>query len=234
MLSEVRLDLDPVLQAPRALAPLIDPNVHSCGSVPPHGAAELAQPEPGLYVVGMKSYGRAPTFLTLTGYEQVRSVVAALAGDHDGRRAGRARAARDRRLRRQRPVRRLRHRRRSAAVAPPRRVAGSPSSRAPSACVPGHRDSHDRDVLNHVETGQDVGVAVSLRRRVLAVLGLTQIVSWGVLYYAFPVLAPSISRDTGWSTPSVTAAFSLALVTSAAVGLAGRSAPRPARSCAAS
>ncbi|TQM45145.1 FAD-dependent oxidoreductase [Pseudonocardia cypriaca] len=80
-LAEVRLDLDPVLQAPRALAPLIDPNVHSCGSVPPHGAIELAQPEPGLYLVGMKSYGRAPTFLALTGYEQVRSVVAAIAGD---------------------------------------------------------------------------------------------------------------------------------------------------------
>ncbi len=29
----------------------------------------------------MKSYGRAPTFLTRTGYEQVRSVVAALAGN---------------------------------------------------------------------------------------------------------------------------------------------------------
>ncbi len=29
----------------------------------------------------MKSYGRAPTFLALTGYEQVRSVAAALAGD---------------------------------------------------------------------------------------------------------------------------------------------------------
>ncbi|MGZ4602869.1 MAG: NAD(P)-binding domain-containing protein [Kineosporiaceae bacterium] len=82
-LSEVRLDLDPVLQAPRKLAPLIDPNVHSCGSVPPHGASELATPEPGLYVVGMKSYGRAPTFLALTGYEQVRSVAAELAGDHE-------------------------------------------------------------------------------------------------------------------------------------------------------
>ncbi|NDL58267.1 FAD-dependent oxidoreductase [Phytoactinopolyspora mesophila] len=82
-LSEIRLDLDPVLQAPRALAPLIDPNVHSCGTVYPHGAAELAQPEPGVYLVGMKSYGRAPTFLALTGYEQVRSVVAAVAGDHD-------------------------------------------------------------------------------------------------------------------------------------------------------
>jgi thioredoxin reductase len=82
-LSEVRLDLDPVLQAPRALAPLIDPNVHSCGTVYPHGARELAQPEPDVYLVGMKSYGRAPTFLSLTGYEQVRSVVAAITGDRE-------------------------------------------------------------------------------------------------------------------------------------------------------
>jgi cation diffusion facilitator CzcD-associated flavoprotein CzcO len=82
-LSEIRLDLDPVLQAPRALAPMIDPNVHSCGSVEPHGATVLAQPEPGFYLIGMKSYGRAPSFLTLTGCEQARSVVAAIAGDHE-------------------------------------------------------------------------------------------------------------------------------------------------------
>ncbi len=80
-LRELRISLDPSVEAPVALAPLIDPNVHSCGSVPPHGADELAHPEPGLYIVGMKSYGRAPTFLLLTGYEQVRSVAAALAGD---------------------------------------------------------------------------------------------------------------------------------------------------------
>lgn len=82
-LSEIRLDLDPVLQAPRLLAAEIDPNLHSCGSVSPHGAAELAQPEASFYLVGMKSYGRAPTFLAMTGYEQVRSVAAALAGDHE-------------------------------------------------------------------------------------------------------------------------------------------------------
>jgi hypothetical protein len=82
-LSEVRLDLDPVLQAPSSLAPMIDPNVHSCGTVEPHGAKVLTHPEAGLYLVGMKSYGRAPSFLTLTGYEQVRSVVAEIAGDHD-------------------------------------------------------------------------------------------------------------------------------------------------------
>jgi hypothetical protein len=81
--SELRLDLDPVLSSTRALAPLIDPNEHSCGTVPPHGVDELAHPEPGFYAVGVKSYGRAPTFLLATGYEQVRSVVAALAGDWD-------------------------------------------------------------------------------------------------------------------------------------------------------
>lgn len=82
-LSEVRLDLDAVLQAPRELAPLIDPNVHSCGTVYPHGARELEQPDGGFYLTGMKSYGRATSFLALTGYEQVRSVVAAIAGDSD-------------------------------------------------------------------------------------------------------------------------------------------------------
>jgi hypothetical protein len=80
-LSEIRLGLDPAVESPRALAPLIDPNVHSCGSVPPHGAEELRHPETDFYLVGMKSYGRAPTFLMLTGYEQVRSVAAAIAGD---------------------------------------------------------------------------------------------------------------------------------------------------------
>ncbi|WP_315778396.1 MULTISPECIES: NAD(P)-binding domain-containing protein [unclassified Bradyrhizobium] len=80
-LSELRLKLDPAIEAPVALAPLIDPNEHSCGTVRPHGARELAHDEPGFYVAGMKSYGRAPTFLMMTGYEQVRSIAADLAGD---------------------------------------------------------------------------------------------------------------------------------------------------------
>ncbi|GLW74322.1 flavoprotein [Kitasatospora phosalacinea] len=82
-LTELRLGLDDRLQAPTALAPLIDPNQHSCGTVHPHGANELSHPEQDVHLVGMKSYGRAPTFLALTGYEQVRSVAAALAGDHE-------------------------------------------------------------------------------------------------------------------------------------------------------
>lgn len=82
-LSEVRLELDATLQAPLALAPLVDPNVHSCGTVYPHGVKELSHPESDVYLVGMKSYGRAPTFLAMTGYEQVRSVIAAIAGDRE-------------------------------------------------------------------------------------------------------------------------------------------------------
>ncbi|MGH8669642.1 MAG: NAD(P)-binding domain-containing protein [Burkholderiales bacterium] len=81
MARELRLQFDPVLESTEALAPLIDPNIHSCGTVRPHGHRELQHPEPGFYAIGAKSYGRAPNFLMATGYEQARSVVAALAGD---------------------------------------------------------------------------------------------------------------------------------------------------------
>ena len=81
MLREIRVGLDEVVEAPVRLAPLIDPNLHSCGTVPPHGVDELSHPEPGFWLAGMKSYGRAPTFLLLTGYEQVRSIADELAGD---------------------------------------------------------------------------------------------------------------------------------------------------------
>ena len=86
MLRELRLSLDPALECPPELAPLIDPNLHSCGTVRPHGARELGQPEPGFYFAGVKSYGRAPTFLMRTGYEQVRSIAAEIAGDHEAAR----------------------------------------------------------------------------------------------------------------------------------------------------
>jgi hypothetical protein len=82
-LRELRTALDSALECAPILAPLIDPNLHSCGTVRPHGARELGQPEPGFYFAGMKSYGRAPTFLMMTGYEQVRSIVADIAGDRE-------------------------------------------------------------------------------------------------------------------------------------------------------
>jgi hypothetical protein len=82
--AELRLALDPALESAAALGPLIDPNVHTCGTVPAHGIAELAHPGAGYVIMGMKSHGRAPTFLLAIGYQQVRSVVAALAGDRAG------------------------------------------------------------------------------------------------------------------------------------------------------
>lgn len=86
ILNEIRLDLDPALDCPRVLAPLIDPNLHSCGTVRPHGALELQQPDAGLFLAGMVSYGRAPTFLLATSYEQVRSIAAFIAGDMEAAR----------------------------------------------------------------------------------------------------------------------------------------------------
>lgn len=86
LLREVRLGLDEIVEAPTRLAPLIDPNLHSCGTVPPHGVDELSHPEPGFWIAGMKSYGRAPTFLLLTGYEQVRSIADEIAGNREAAR----------------------------------------------------------------------------------------------------------------------------------------------------
>ena len=80
-LREVRLTLDPWLESSGEIGPLIDPNLHSCGTVRPHGARELAHAERDFYIAGMKSYGRAPTFLLATGHEQVRSIAAMLTGD---------------------------------------------------------------------------------------------------------------------------------------------------------
>lgn len=82
-LREIRYQIDPAVESTPALAPLIDPNLHSCGTVRPHGERELRQPEPNFYIAGVKSYGRAPTFLLATGYEQVRSIAAMLAGDKE-------------------------------------------------------------------------------------------------------------------------------------------------------
>lgn len=83
IVSEIRTSIDSATESVATLAPLIDPNLHSCGTVRPHGEKELRQPEKDFYIVGSKSYGRAPTFLMATGYEQVRSIVAYLTGDYE-------------------------------------------------------------------------------------------------------------------------------------------------------
>lgn len=56
-LTEMRLDLDSVLQAPARIASRTDPDIYSCGTAAPAWAADLSHPGPGLYLVGMKSYG---------------------------------------------------------------------------------------------------------------------------------------------------------------------------------
>ena len=82
-IREIRVDIDAALESVFDLAELIDPNIHSCGTVRPHGEEELRHPEKDFYIVGSKSYGRAPTFLMATGYEQVRSIIAYLDGDFE-------------------------------------------------------------------------------------------------------------------------------------------------------
>lgn len=56
-------------------------------------------------------------------------------------------------------------------------------------------------------------------RAALPALCATQITSWGIVYYAFPVLNARITADTGWSTTATTAAFSAALLVSALTGV---------------
>jgi thioredoxin reductase len=50
-----------------------------CLDTPAFGIDALRNPEPGLFILGHKSYGRNPSFLLETGYRQVADVVAALA-----------------------------------------------------------------------------------------------------------------------------------------------------------
>jgi MFS family permease len=60
-------------------------------------------------------------------------------------------------------------------------------------------------------------------RRALLALCVTEVTSWGVLYYAFPVLIADLTRDTGWSTASAIGAFSTgALVSAVAAVPVGR------------
>ncbi|MZD17923.1 MFS transporter [Streptomyces bottropensis] len=56
-------------------------------------------------------------------------------------------------------------------------------------------------------------------RAVLPALCATQITSWGIVYYAFPVLNPQITSATGWPAGATMAAFSLGLVVSALAGI---------------
>ena len=67
------------------------------------------------------------------------------------------------------------------------------------------------------EAGRDAALGTPALRRVVAVLSVTQIVSWGCLYYGFAALQSAIVADTGWSGVAVTGAFSLSQLVSATV-----------------
>ena len=205
MLGELRLDLDDRVEAPRTLAPLIDPNLHSCGSVPPHGVDELSHPDAGVYVVGMKSYGRAPTFLLRTGYEQVRSVVAALDGDWQAARkvdfvlpeTGVCSAI--------------------TPAPPSRRRRGVLRRRLAARGGRRHRVSAPPHTLE-----QRAGLRHPPLSRAWAIVGalsITETVSWGILYYAFAVFLLPMQRELGFSTAQLTGAFSLALLISGVAGI---------------
>ena len=199
LLAELRLDLDDRVEAPRTLAPLIDPNLHSCGSVPPHGVDELSHPDEGVYVVGMKSYGRAPTFLLRTGYEQVRSVVAALAGDWQ--------AARQVEL-----------------VLPETGVCSldrAPAPEEPAARgllrrglrrTTRSRPPRERTAVRHRAARRRPHRTPSRAWAIVGALSVTETVSWGILYYAFAVFLLPMERELGFSTAELTGAFSLALL----------------------
>ena len=209
---ELRLDLDPWLESAKALGPLIDPNVHSCGSVPPHGHRELSHPEPGFYTVGIKSYGRAPTFLLLTGYEQVRSIAAAIAGD--------LAAADDVRL--VLPETGVCSTRPVIAANASAGCCGGPAPAKVDACCVADAVAKDLGKIGlrmwgrcvSSAAGETIRVASKAPSRVviISVLGVTQIFAWGSSYYLPAVLAKPIAADTGWSLSWVVGGLSLGLL----------------------
>jgi MFS family permease len=51
--------------------------------------------------------------------------------------------------------------------------------------------------------------------RIVSALSITHLISYGTLFYAFALLIEPMERDLGWSKTALTAAFSLALISSA-------------------
>ena len=210
---ELRLELDPWLESAKALGPLIDPNLHSCGSVPPHGHRELSHPEPGFYTIGIKSYGRAPTFLLLTGYEQARSVAAALAGDMI--------AADDVHL--VLPETGVCATRSKEPQSGSAGCCGAPAPVEINACCVGDADAKvrvglaadaawPRAAAHLPEAVATTSPTLAPSWLVVNALGLAQIFAWGSSYYLPAVLAKPISRDMNWPFAWVVGGLSLGLL----------------------
>jgi hypothetical protein len=182
--------------------------------VRPHGAFELAQPEPGLFIAGIKSYGRAPTFLLATGYEQARSIAAYMAGDIEGAQ----------RVELNLPWTGVC----SSNLAPAGGetcCAADPDGRTPGGGV-GRVLQHGitrggragRAALMDAapaEAASSVDPALTRPRLVvIAAMGIGQIFAWGSSYYLPAVLAGPVSRATSWPEAWIIGALSLGLLTS--------------------
>ena len=76
--------------------------------------------------------------------------------------------------------------------------------------------AHDPDTAT---VRQVVPLEADRLRRVVAVLCLTEIVSWGVVFYAFPVLATTIGDQQDWPLTRLIAIFTLAQLVAAAAGV---------------
>jgi hypothetical protein len=210
---ELRLKLDEVSESPVALAPLIDPNVHSCGTVYPHGAAELAHPEPDFYVVGMKSYGPGAD---LPDAHRIRAGALGRlqAGRRRRRRGGRpARASRDRRVL-DRPGRLLLLQRLDGCG---RSGAGRQLLRdrlrllvGPEGAVDRVGRSGRRMLRMKPAAASEEAAVVPSRSRLyygwvlVGVLGVTATVSYGILSYAFAVFIAPMQAELGWSKAAIT------------------------------
>ena len=224
--SELRLNLDTRLEAPVKLAPLIDPNVRSCGTVYPPWR-RCSQPRRTGRLPGRDEELRASPHLP--SHDRLRT------GPLRRRRAGRRPPSRqpcradppgDRRLRWLRTLRRRRrrgtdHQRRmlhAHAHPPPDRRA-----RRQRVLLRRRPDTPDLTTSRRRVATLDAQAAEPISgprpAAALPALCITQITCWGILYYAFPVLAPSIAADTGWSTTTITAGFSLGLIVSALAGI---------------
>src|SRR5688572_19075455 len=59
----------------------------------------------------------------------------------------------------------------------------------------------------------------SASRGLVPGLAVTETVSWGILYYAFPVLLPAMERDLGWSRTTLIGAYTLAVIVSGMAAL---------------
>jgi thioredoxin reductase len=76
-LSELALEIAPDTEGAARLGRAIS-NVTDCLSVPRVVAGDLHSGEPGFFLVGHKSYGRARTFLLSTGYVQLQTILDSL------------------------------------------------------------------------------------------------------------------------------------------------------------